>query len=599
MRSRSTRAHSIKSVVVKGGRLGFFNEILVSVPFNDAAAVASITPDESQLASQLRDQADVAAFIGGLSERRKFPPVTLGIFVVCVLAYLVEAVLSGTAAPSPNNLARFGGCMRALIADGEWYRLITAGFLHADPIHLAMNMVALFWFGAFCEHCLGSRAFGAIYLVSLVGASVTSALLLPPMVVSVGASGAVFGLIGAAMAMGIHGGLPQSLGKSLVHKGILYTVLQLAGIYLQFVLGELGSDALGSRAPWVIDFAAHLGGIVIGLVATLALIRNSQGYGANAAITGKRIGSIAAAAVALVIISVPLVKLRTDSASDDWMHSSTAIATPEELQWMQRVGDGTSLSPQQVQRLLDEAPDSRNCHLLTLRAGLEMQSFATSGTPRHPEWLEACPNDEQICPNARMSCLAASAYIRARSGKPDEAAKLLRDASALLPQCDPMLMFDLAAKCVASYHDSGGADQLRPIMIDAWRRVSTHPQWRSKGGTELDCIIAIALLEEGSREEAERLIQRLVGTKHRDSLAFEHGLIAYYSGFSQDGRREFGKVVMAKGGGSSASRVAFAQRVLAMRTGDADVRFVRARFGATPLPPSEGAAVEPGTDAKP
>ncbi len=83
------------------------------------------------------------------------------------------------------------------VAEGEYYRIITGGFLHSGLIHLGLNMLALFFLGALLERAIGAWRFAGIFFVSLLGGSL-GALILSPDDLTVGASGAVFGLMAAA-----------------------------------------------------------------------------------------------------------------------------------------------------------------------------------------------------------------------------------------------------------------------------------------------------------------------------------------------------------------------------------------------------------------
>ena len=86
------------------------------------------------------------------------------------------------------------------VAQGDWYRLITAAFLHYGPIHLAMNMLALWWIGRPLEAWLGPVRYLLLYLVSGLAGS-AGALIANPEAVTVGASGAIFGILGAAIVL--------------------------------------------------------------------------------------------------------------------------------------------------------------------------------------------------------------------------------------------------------------------------------------------------------------------------------------------------------------------------------------------------------------
>ena len=86
------------------------------------------------------------------------------------------------------------------LAHGEWYRLLTAAFLHYGPVHLGMNMLSLWWIGRPLEAWLGPLRFVLLYLVSGLAGS-AGALLFDPGAITVGASGAIFGILGAAIVL--------------------------------------------------------------------------------------------------------------------------------------------------------------------------------------------------------------------------------------------------------------------------------------------------------------------------------------------------------------------------------------------------------------
>src|SRR5919202_943176 len=86
------------------------------------------------------------------------------------------------------------------VADGDWWRLITAAFLHYGPFHLGLNMLALWWFGGPLEETLGRGRFLLLYFVSGLAGS-AGALIANPNAATVGASGAIFGILGAALVL--------------------------------------------------------------------------------------------------------------------------------------------------------------------------------------------------------------------------------------------------------------------------------------------------------------------------------------------------------------------------------------------------------------
>src|SRR5215210_8002055 len=124
------------------------------------------------------------------------PTLTYILIGINVLAG-IGSLLGGGAGADSSSLTDDGGVSQATIADGDYWRLITAGFLHAGPFHLLTNMLALWILGTMVEPALGKWRFGLVYFVSLLCGSF-GALLLSPDSLTVGASGAIFGLLASA-----------------------------------------------------------------------------------------------------------------------------------------------------------------------------------------------------------------------------------------------------------------------------------------------------------------------------------------------------------------------------------------------------------------
>src|SRR4051794_7519030 len=121
------------------------------------------------------------------------PRVTVAIIIACALVFLATNGFSGGSGALWRDLLLDGPDVH----DGDYWRLITSGFLHAGPIHILFNMYLLWILGNMLEPALGSRRFGALYLTALL-AGACGALVVDPNSATVGASGAVFGLMGAA-----------------------------------------------------------------------------------------------------------------------------------------------------------------------------------------------------------------------------------------------------------------------------------------------------------------------------------------------------------------------------------------------------------------
>jgi membrane associated rhomboid family serine protease len=131
------------------------------------------------------------------------PELTLALIAINVIAFLAEGNFSLTGSPSGSVYekgALFGSIENLPtlgVAHGQWWRIITGGFLHENLIHIGFNMYVLYVLGVMMEPALGRLRFGLIYAVSLLTGSL-GALLVSPHVPTVGASGAVFGVMGAA-----------------------------------------------------------------------------------------------------------------------------------------------------------------------------------------------------------------------------------------------------------------------------------------------------------------------------------------------------------------------------------------------------------------
>ena len=132
---------------------------------------------------------------------------------------------------------------RYFLEQGEWYRLISCGFVHFGLFHVAMNIILAYQLGQMFEPRIGSLRFGLLYFASLLGGSV-GALVLSPDAVTGGASGAVFGLMAAAIVGMRHEGLnPMQSGLGLTFVINLVITLTIPGISIG---GHFGGAAIGA-----------------------------------------------------------------------------------------------------------------------------------------------------------------------------------------------------------------------------------------------------------------------------------------------------------------------------------------------------------------
>ncbi len=173
--------------------------------------------------------------------------INLGVFLAQLLTgdrdggvYREGAMLAITAGTSDGHVLTG-------VADGAYWRLLTAAFLHDGIMHIAFNMVALYLFGPFVERALGTWRFLSVYLLTAVVASVFVFVLTPANTLTVGASGAVFGLFAIALVL-----------------------LYRSGQDVRSLLILLGINVVLSLRPGV-SWQGHLGGFIAGLVYAAAV----------------------------------------------------------------------------------------------------------------------------------------------------------------------------------------------------------------------------------------------------------------------------------------------------------------------------------------
>lgn len=222
-------------------------------------------------------QHTVVKTIGALERRAKATQVLIAINV---LAFVAEIVTGGAVTQGGGSIFREGALYGPAVADGQYWRLITSGFLHANFIHIAFNMWILWAVGEILEPAVGTRRFLIIYFVSLLCGSF-GALLLTPNLPTIGASGAVFGVMGASLiALRSHGFDPM-------RSGIGITLLLNLGI--TFVVPG-------------ISVGGHIGGLIGGLLSAWLLVVYRQKVGSEATATALCTLVAAAAVVGSVLV---------------------------------------------------------------------------------------------------------------------------------------------------------------------------------------------------------------------------------------------------------------------------------------------------------
>jgi membrane associated rhomboid family serine protease len=178
------------------------------------------------------------------------PRVTIGIIIACVVVFLATGGFSGGSGKLWTDLYLDGPDIHI---GHDYYRLVTSGFLHSGPIHILFNMYLLWLLGNLMEPTLGSGRFAALYFTALLWGAF-GALVADPNVATVGASGAVFGLMGAAaVEMRSRGINPfkTDIGLLIIFNLVLSFVL--SGISVGGHIGGLVGGALAGGAFVISD----------------------------------------------------------------------------------------------------------------------------------------------------------------------------------------------------------------------------------------------------------------------------------------------------------------------------------------------------------
>jgi membrane associated rhomboid family serine protease len=187
---------------------------------------------------------------------------TIPATIVVAIAYVTLAVVTGMMGPPEEFVAKtttYGTLWPAAVAAGEPWRLLAYAFLHGNPVHLLMNFASLWSLGPALERSLGSVRFAVLYVVASVGGGLAVCLVNHPEQRVVGGSGALFGMLGAAVAMNMRGG--RHLFAFLDFEGPRRL---LATIAVWLVLGAL--------LPFISN-TGHVGGLVAGFLVTFLWLR--------------------------------------------------------------------------------------------------------------------------------------------------------------------------------------------------------------------------------------------------------------------------------------------------------------------------------------
>lgn len=219
------------------------------------------------------------------------PIVTPVLIAINVVAFLTTAVQAGSAIDvSASQTFVDGALIPAEVASGQYWRLLTSGFLHGSLIHIAANMLSLYFLGGPLERILGRGRFLVLYLVSMLGSAVSVMLFSLPVSLTIGASGAIYGLLGALVVAFKR--MRADLRSLIVVVAINFWItFQFPGISWQ----------------------GHLGGLVAGAIIGAAMV-----YPPPRTRAAWQWGTVAATVVVLLVVLVV-----RDQAIGQWICATT------------------------------------------------------------------------------------------------------------------------------------------------------------------------------------------------------------------------------------------------------------------------------------
>jgi len=211
------------------------------------------------------------------------PRVTYGLIAINVIVFFLSVLQAGEGSPRSGSIYEEGVLFGPLVDEGEWWRLVSSGFLHADPIHLLLNMLVLYFLGQLLEPALGHVKYAALYFAALLCGSL-GVMLIEPDSLAVGASGAVYGCMGATVVLLRERGIPvmQTFLGPLIIINILFT-FTVEGV----------------------SIGAHLGGIVGGALTALLVLEADRRRSTLLALTACAIVAAIAVVGAVVASGTP------------------------------------------------------------------------------------------------------------------------------------------------------------------------------------------------------------------------------------------------------------------------------------------------------
>lgn len=406
------------------------------------------------------------------------------IFGANVAVFVAMVIANKSIDDFPGRLeADFGANFGPYTLSGDWWRLFTYMFLHGGVLHIAMNMWCLWNIGTLCEALYGRWTYAAIYVITGIAGGLAS-VGWNPSVLSVGASGALFGLTGALIASFYLGEFSLS-GISI--KGTLSSLVFFAGFNLFF----------GSMFPGI-DNACHIGGLVGGLIlgGLIAVAAPDQ----NA--TLRRAGVVALVALALVGAAIGVRSWRGGE-----FRVARAMQTLSE--------DDPARAIEQLRAIVRQQPNFSQAHFALAQSLFSQERYAEA-EPEFRKVLELQPQNSAARFNLGMVYLSEKKFPEATTLFAQAIAKDKDDADAhyglglVLAEQDKTAEaieeFKIAARLGPQvsglYYDLGSAYARLNKMDDA---IAAFQQHRKLAGDspDLETALAAAYEAKGLKQQAQ------------------------------------------------------------------------------------------------
>ena len=227
---------------------------------------------------------------------------TYALIAANILVFAAMAI-SGVSPSSPKtaDLLKWGADFGVYTVNGQWWRLLTAMFVHIGLMHLVFNMIAFAYVGRTVERMFGNVGFLALYIVSGLGGGIL-AMYLDPLQIHAGASGAIFGIYGALLAMLLRarGSIPPKILSDLK----------------RYVMVFIAYNLINSFNPRI-SMAAHIGGLITGFIGGLIAAQPLDGDIGN----GRTARNMLVIAAGVVLCSIGVVGMRAKYPNLDHMEA--------------------------------------------------------------------------------------------------------------------------------------------------------------------------------------------------------------------------------------------------------------------------------------